>query len=106
MRTFLRVAAMGLILAVTPIVTTGYAQDNADRHVREAPPAARHERRTPRPDRDAVWQPGYHEYNTGTSAYEWRSGKWDHSPQRGQRWVAPKYHHEHGEYTLQPGRWK
>ncbi len=98
--------ALSFVLGIAMPASLTYAQIGGDIHIRIGPPPPRHEVIIERPDRDAVWIPGFHEYDPGGRVYVWRPGRWDHPPRRGAIWVAPRYRRRHGEYIYSPGRWR
>ena len=106
MRTFLRAVAIGILLTFAPVVQTGQTQVHIGVHIHIAPPVPVPEVVVVRPDPDAVWIGGYHEYDPGSERYIWRPGHWDHPPRRGMVWEAPRYRHDQDEYKFKPGRWK
>jgi len=82
-------ASLGTLLAIPAL-----AQVRADLgpvHIRianDAPPRARYERRTVRPNRDSVWING--SWDRQGDRWAWASGRWD-QPNQGARWVDARY---------------
>ena len=76
----------------------------ADVVVRIRPPRAVVERRAVRPDRDAVWVSGYH--NWDGSRHVWVPGRWDRPPRRGARWENHRWVKRNGGWVLVEGRWR
>lgn len=70
---------------------------------RQAPPRIRHERRTRRPDRNAVWIRGFWHWEGDN--WVWIPGRWATPDRRGVRWVGPRYVREYGGYRYIPGHW-
>ena len=61
-------------------------------HIRianDAPPRARYERRTPRPDRDSVWINGY--WDRQGDQWAWSSGRWERPHDRRTRWIRLRH---------------
>jgi hypothetical protein len=112
-------AALFVLAAGVPFAGTAIAQPQppmppgmpappmiGDLHVRIVPqarPPLRHEVRSPRPDRNHVWQGGYW-HHTG-SEWSWNDGRWAAPPQRHARWVAPRYQKVRGGVRYIPGHW-
>jgi hypothetical protein len=64
-------------------------------HIRiatDAPPRVRYERRTPRPDRDAVWIKGY--WDREDDRWAWVPGRWERPSDRRARWIDARYTRE------------
>ena len=75
-------------------------------HIRianDAPPRARYERRTPRPDRDSVWINGY--WDRQGDQWAWSSGRWERPHDRRTRWIRPTYRREGTAWRYEPARW-
>ena len=93
------------ILTVSP----AFAQIRADigpLHIRiatDAPPRARYERRSPRPDRDSVWINGY--WDRRDDRWDWVDGRWDRPSDGRAHWVTPTYAREGDAWRYEPGRW-
>jgi len=68
-----------------------------------APPRARMERRSHRPSSNHTWIGGY--WEPRDDQWAWSAGRWEEPSERGFRWVGPRYHHEHGGYRYEAGRW-
>jgi hypothetical protein len=68
-----------------------------------APPAPRHEHRSPRPDADSVWVAGAWDWQG--SQWAWTPGRWDRPEVRSAKWVAPRYTRESNAYRYEPGHW-
>ena len=69
----------------------------------EAPPRAKYERRTVRPDRDSVWINGY--WHRDNDQWSWMSGRWDHRPDPKARWINARYTREGSAWRYEPARW-
>ena len=75
-------------------------------HIRianEAPPRARYERRSARPDRNAVWINGY--WHRDSDQWVWMSGRWDQRPEPRARWINARYRREGKAWRYEPARW-
>ncbi len=72
------------------------------RYATIAPPRRHRERRTERPDADAVWVAGYWDWQG--AQWAWVPGRWDHPENRG-AWVQPRYMREGDGYRYEPGHW-
>jgi hypothetical protein len=92
--------AMALLLAFTLIPAASFAQVV----IRVGPPPPVYERRGPPPGEGYVWQNGYHRYEG--DHYVWTPGHYEQPPHRGQRWVAHRWEHRHGQYVLVEGHWR
>ena len=92
--------ALALLLAFTLIPAASFAQAV----IRVGPPPPVYERRGPPPGEGYAWQPGYHRYDT--DHYVWTPGHYERQPHRGQRWVAHRWEHRHGQYVLVEGHWR
>jgi hypothetical protein len=68
-----------------------------------APPRARHERISSRPDRDSIWSKGY--WNWEGSRWGWVNGRWQRPEQQSHRWVAPRYAREGKAWRYEPPHW-
>jgi hypothetical protein len=92
--------ALTLLLAITLIPAASFAQVV----IRVGPPPPVYERRGPPPGEGYVWQNGYHRYDG--DHYVWTPGRYEQPPHRGQRWVAHRWEHRHGQYVLVEGHWR
>jgi len=92
--------ALALLLAFTLIPAASFAQVV----IRVGPPPRVYERRGPPPGEGYVWQNGYHRYDG--NHYAWTPGRYEQPPHRGQRWVAHRWVHHHGQYVLVEGHWR
>jgi hypothetical protein len=92
--------ALALLLAFTLIPAASFAQVV----IRVGPPPPVYERRGPPPGEGYVWQNGYHRYDG--DHYVWTPGHYEQPPHRGQRWVAHRWEHRHGQYVLVEGHWR
>jgi hypothetical protein len=75
-------------------------------HIRiasDAPPRARYERRTARPDRDSVWIGGY--WDRQGDQWAWSTGRWERPSDRNARWVKPRYTREGNAWRYDPAHW-
>jgi len=106
MKTFLKIISLTALLSITPLITAAPAQIGGEIHIRLGPPPPRQEVIVTRPYPEAVWIPGFHEWDPAGGVYVWRPGRWDRPPHRGARWIAPRYKKHGGEYIYKPGRWK
>jgi hypothetical protein len=70
---------------------------------RQAPPRIRHERRTRRPERNAVWIRGFWHWEGDN--WVWIPGRWAVPEGRHAHWVAPRYRREYGGWRYEPGHW-
>lgn len=64
-------------------------------HIRiapDAPPRVRHEARTARPHRDAVWIGG--SWDRQSDRWAWVAGRWEQRSDRRVRWIRAKYSRE------------
>ena len=86
-----------------------FAQIRADLgpvHIRiasDAPPKARYETRTARPDRDSVWIKGY--WDRQGDQWAWSAGRWDRPSERNARWVNARYQREGSAWRYEPAHW-
>ena len=75
-------------------------------HIRiapEGPPRARYERRTTRPQRNAVWIKGY--WDRQDDRWFWISGRWEQPRDRRDRWVNARYRREGRAWRYEPAHW-
>jgi hypothetical protein len=75
-------------------------------HIRiatDAPPRARYEVRTARPDRDSVWIGGY--WDRQGDQWAWSTGRWERPENRSTRWVKPRYTREGNAWRYDPAHW-
>ena len=75
----------------------------ADIVVKVAPPRAVVEHRGKAPSRNHVWMSGYQRWDG--NRYTWESGRWEVPPRPHAKWIAPTWHHRHGEYVFSDGHW-
>jgi WXXGXW repeat (2 copies) len=69
----------------------------------DAPPRARYERRTVRPDRDSVWINGY--WDRQGDQWAWSTGRWERPHDRRDRWVRARYRREGRAWRYEPAHW-
>jgi hypothetical protein len=75
-------------------------------HIRiatDAPPRVRHERRTARPHRNAVWINGY--WDRQDDRWAWVSGRWEQPSDRRARWINARYRREGSAWRYEPAHW-
>lgn len=59
----------------------------------------------PRPSQDAVWVPGYYDYNG--QSYQWVAGHWEVPPAGTTTWVQPTWQQQaDGTYLYTRGHWR
>lgn len=68
-----------------------------------APPHARHEAVSPRPDHDSVWIKGYWGWDGGR--WGWTNARWERPGQKNHTWVAPRYVREGKAWRYEPPHW-
>lgn len=71
-----------------------------------APTSAPYESMPPRPNRDAVWIPGYYDYTGQGDQYRWVHGHWENPPQGYRNWVPPTWQPTNGGYVYVRGQWQ
>ena len=72
-------------------------------YVQKAPPAARAETRSPRPNPKAVWVAGHWQWNG--QKYVWKGGHWDTRP-GGKSWVSGHWEKKARGWVWVPGHWR
>ena len=75
-------------------------------HIRianNAPPRAQYERRSARPNRNAIWINGY--WHRQDDRWVWMSGRWDQRPDRNARWIKARYRREGRAWRYEPAHW-
>lgn len=100
-----------VLLTSLSVLTAGPAlgQIRADlgpvhiRIVDDAPPRTRYERRTARPNRNAVWINGY--WDRHDDEWIWTSGRWQDRDDRRARWIRARYRREGRVWRYEPGHW-
>ena len=97
--------AVGALSVAASLVPTA-AAFGISLDIDAGPPAPRHEVYSvrDRPGPDYVWVDGYWAGEPGH--YTWVEGRWDRPPQRGARWVAPRWDHRDGRYVFVRGYWR
>jgi hypothetical protein len=70
---------------------------------RTAPPRIRHERRTRRTERNAVWVAGSWDWQGDN--WVWIPGRWVVPESRRAHWVRARYVREYGGWRYVPGHW-
>jgi hypothetical protein len=101
--------SMALTAFAVLVAIPAFAQVRADvgpLHIRiatDAPPRVRHERRTVRPHRDAVWIKGY--WDRQDDRWAWAPGRWEQPVAPRARWINARYKREGSAWRYEPAHW-
>ena len=68
-----------------------------------APPHARHEVISQRPDHDSVWIKGY--WHWEGDRWGWTNARWERPGQKSHTWVAARYVREGKAWRYEPPHW-
>lgn len=104
MKNLMKVMVLAIILSVTEIAS---AQVGVGIYFGSPPPPPppRREIIIVRPYREAVWVPGYWNYDYGVRNYVWVGGRWDRPPRAGAVWKSGYWRHHPKGYYYAPGHW-
>jgi hypothetical protein len=97
-------AALGALIAIPAAAQSRV--DLGPLHIRitgDAPPRARHEQRSARPYRDAVWIRG--SWDRQDDRWTWISGRWERPSDRHSRWIDARYRREGRAWRYEPAHW-
>jgi hypothetical protein len=104
---FLKAIVLTSLAALVAIPASAQVRaDVGPLHIRiatDAPPRVRYERRTVRPNRNAVWIKGY--WDRQDDRWAWTSGRWEQPSDRGVRWVNARYQREGSAWRYEPAHW-
>ncbi len=98
----LRTTLLALAVAGSLAAPIGARAANFSIDVEVAPPPPIHEEL---PYRESyIVMPGYYRFDSDTHKHVWVHGHYERE-RRGEHYVAPEWHEEHGRYHLREGHW-
>jgi hypothetical protein len=104
MKMLIRTAVFAMLCVISS-TAIGQIRWGVNIQIGTPPPPPRYEVIVERPYPEAVWVPGYWDYDYGGRSYIWVTGRWQRAPYLGAVWMAPRWHGHGRGYAYERGHW-